>query len=693
MEEVDSCDIFECPVCMEFLIDKQPRLLHCGHTFCTPCLKQMAKRKVYIVCPKCRSKTTFSHGVESLAKNIDLSKMMEIQLKNEVKCQMCRNHFGVEYACTKCKKQLICKFCAKRHKKVPTLRSHKLWPIPSLQEDTDSEQNMMKQEKCKFHNEELSYYCDVCQKVLCTVGICKPIHDNHNENIGNVREAINYLEEKVKSKKEQLNDITKPELISAQHVIIGELNMVQAAKHKLIMAKLNLSRKELNKDEASLKVIESEISINGKAVQKLNMEVDLVLNKHRNRDYIYELTNFNKTAEKQLDAVKQLMEQTFTSLQYLTYQTSANGDLQIVRSKKSLAGIIKQEMAKTPDLALHLNVNNDIVKTKQSLTVHEVLGLWDGSIILVIGSKTYLVFGYELDGTNEAFGYLVRIDAKGTIVRKYGYPLKGHNKKLSACACEENLFLLYESDISRVNLELDGPMKITTVLTMVNIAHIVALYSNILILSQSGENSGVKIYQYNIDHRRLVVKVSNIINPGKVCVVPCGKNTKFVVTCRGQNDMVSPNIQVHIYDSTWTLVTIIDTINSHLISPTVTPCGTLLFIEKQIHLGSRYFSAREYNRIVCYDLEGNFKQDLFECKLHLGGSEDTSNESIAYSSPYLFISESVDHSQMLTVLVVDDVPIVGFKPLSQFKVKLKNYCETLLLFSVIMLIYLLYKYM
>ena len=42
-EELYSFELFECSVCFESLINKQPRLLSCGHTFCTPCLQQMSE--------------------------------------------------------------------------------------------------------------------------------------------------------------------------------------------------------------------------------------------------------------------------------------------------------------------------------------------------------------------------------------------------------------------------------------------------------------------------------------------------------------------------------------------------------------------------------------------------------------------------------------------------------------------------
>ena len=42
-ENMCSFELFECSVCLESLINKQPRLLSCGHTFCTPCLQQMSE--------------------------------------------------------------------------------------------------------------------------------------------------------------------------------------------------------------------------------------------------------------------------------------------------------------------------------------------------------------------------------------------------------------------------------------------------------------------------------------------------------------------------------------------------------------------------------------------------------------------------------------------------------------------------
>ena len=76
-EELYSFELFECSVCLESLINKQPRLLSCGHTFCTPCLQQLSAGNI-VNCPKCRSHTQLPpEGVQALPKNTDINKMRE----------------------------------------------------------------------------------------------------------------------------------------------------------------------------------------------------------------------------------------------------------------------------------------------------------------------------------------------------------------------------------------------------------------------------------------------------------------------------------------------------------------------------------------------------------------------------------------------------------------------------------------
>ena len=139
---------------MESLINKQPRLLSCGHTFCTPCLQQLSGGNT-INCPKCRSPTRLPPGgVQGLPKNTDISKVwqgvQQLSTINEYFCQMCKKKDAkVEFLCVVCPKGLLCQSCYNKHTRIPSLKAHQIFQI----ENKIGSQK--KCEKCKDHGEIL----------------------------------------------------------------------------------------------------------------------------------------------------------------------------------------------------------------------------------------------------------------------------------------------------------------------------------------------------------------------------------------------------------------------------------------------------------------------------------------------------------------------------------------------------------
>ena len=53
-EDSHIFELYECTVCLESMLNKQPRILPCGHTFCTPCIISLVATGTSMVCPKCR---------------------------------------------------------------------------------------------------------------------------------------------------------------------------------------------------------------------------------------------------------------------------------------------------------------------------------------------------------------------------------------------------------------------------------------------------------------------------------------------------------------------------------------------------------------------------------------------------------------------------------------------------------------
>ena len=62
-----------CSFCTECYDDKKkcPRMLSCGHSFCSSCLETLLHGKT-IVCPKCRHRMLVPIGVQGLVKNLTL---------------------------------------------------------------------------------------------------------------------------------------------------------------------------------------------------------------------------------------------------------------------------------------------------------------------------------------------------------------------------------------------------------------------------------------------------------------------------------------------------------------------------------------------------------------------------------------------------------------------------------------------
>ena len=76
MASAKSFDLYTCKVCLENMLDKNPRLLSCHHSFCTDCLKKVMKGGV-ILCPTCREKTIVPNKeISSLKVNFMLQRIL-----------------------------------------------------------------------------------------------------------------------------------------------------------------------------------------------------------------------------------------------------------------------------------------------------------------------------------------------------------------------------------------------------------------------------------------------------------------------------------------------------------------------------------------------------------------------------------------------------------------------------------------
>ena len=81
----------ECSICLEGYNDKDkfPRMLGCGHSFCSSCLERLLDGNT-IHCPTCRNPVAVPTGVQGLAKNFALLEIVNEASREQV--VLCPKH-------------------------------------------------------------------------------------------------------------------------------------------------------------------------------------------------------------------------------------------------------------------------------------------------------------------------------------------------------------------------------------------------------------------------------------------------------------------------------------------------------------------------------------------------------------------------------------------------------------------------
>ena len=161
-----SFDLYTCEVCLESMLNKNPRLLSCHHSFCTDCLKKIMKNNS-IMCPTCREVTAVpNHDVNMLKANFMLQKVKEhmdkMHSSKTLLCQLCLS----ESASLKCQEclQLLCGDCKHQHDKIKTFKNHKICKL------------------CNKHREGLiTHVCVKCAQPACAKCVIKEHAECDNE--------------------------------------------------------------------------------------------------------------------------------------------------------------------------------------------------------------------------------------------------------------------------------------------------------------------------------------------------------------------------------------------------------------------------------------------------------------------------------------------------------------------------------
>jgi len=143
-DEMEQFSNFSCPSCTGRY--QQPRVLHCLHVLCTPCLEKLASSKeegetaghgqrlgndTVIICPVCKQET-HTGAIGELPLDVVVMNMMDMDDIRAMRmlCTSCKAQENAVARCSDCA-SFLCPNCVTAHKYMRCFENHKVMQITS----------------------------------------------------------------------------------------------------------------------------------------------------------------------------------------------------------------------------------------------------------------------------------------------------------------------------------------------------------------------------------------------------------------------------------------------------------------------------------------------------------------------------------------------------------------------------------
>ena len=162
----------DCSICCERFDEEKlcPRLLSCGHSFCSNCLEKMFKEYA-ISCPTCRCVVPVPAGVAGLPKNFALLDVLQAIPLTTVDgnadlrlCEVCDDEEHPATSCCLDCKEDMCKDVARWHTRQKATRDHRVVSLEKLKSNPKLAAVPI---FCPEHNEQYHFFDEECNHVVC----------------------------------------------------------------------------------------------------------------------------------------------------------------------------------------------------------------------------------------------------------------------------------------------------------------------------------------------------------------------------------------------------------------------------------------------------------------------------------------------------------------------------------------------
>ena len=570
-------DIFECSVCLNYMLDRNPRSLSCLHTFCEDCLRQLMNNKK-IRCPTCREITELKKNeVKELKVNFHLLKIKDIgnqpksstkektQSKDKLKsqCQICDSK-PPAYKCKDCP-QLMCESCKNDHNDM--FEGHSVF------------------EMCVKHEESITHLCQKCVRQLCMK--CAVLdHKEHKAYFKDYTKGTQELKEEVKT----LHSNIKEEIIKIDsHLYATKINH----EFSLDMAKSLTARRQYHREQIEeidkLSGILNKKSEEYERIQKACMETRDQCNVRA-----ASLKALTDDSPGFCDRYSQIRPRAQEVLQ------EANKNLQVKYKPPPFILFGHKEQP----LAISTKFGN-LRKEKLRLDIPKSYEIHCGLQIAFIGDDVIMV-------TLNSPQHVIRLNERG--VARYYPAMKGEGVN-GVCVYDNTIYIVQDKAITVIS----DIYKEDTVVYKPDVPKI----EKILVVDKStifisDYNYAGKVYKYITESNQTEVVVKDLNYPYYMSVVYT-QGPRYIVTEYSKH-------RINVYDQRWNLLNTIGRPGSgegQFNSPhatAVTECGLLV-------------ADNGNYRISHYSLEGRFLGHVITKEDGL----DYNPYGIAYRYPYLWV--------------------------------------------------------